>query len=219
MGYLDGQAPVCFCLYRVCIVMLALALLIVIVAVQGSMQPILSEVAMAMAHKLKSALLSAARFVRFAVRRLLLLACVCVHTCVCACVFVCMYACMVCVCVCVCVYTQTCSCSSHTSREHFPCLRQSILPHECTSLSAHCPAVIPGCAVHCCSGWLSFGGKQKEEAKEKLPKIEPAAPLPFRSVAALIAFLVCVCVCACAVCMQVCICYLSNINAQTMKYI
>ncbi|XP_076441806.1 rab3 GTPase-activating protein non-catalytic subunit-like [Babylonia areolata] len=56
-------------------------------AIEGNMQPILSEVAMAMAHKLKSALMSAA------------------------------------------------------------------------------------------SGWLGFGGRQKDEAKEKPPKIEPAAPL------------------------------------------
>ncbi|KAK7104713.1 rab3 GTPase-activating protein non-catalytic subunit-like [Littorina saxatilis] len=59
-------------------------------AIEGTMQPILSEVAMAMAHKLKSALLSAA------------------------------------------------------------------------------------------SGWLGFGGRLKEEAKDKPPKIEPAAPLPLR---------------------------------------
>ncbi|XP_025103721.1 rab3 GTPase-activating protein non-catalytic subunit-like isoform X2 [Pomacea canaliculata] len=59
-------------------------------AVEGTMQPILSEVAMAMAHKIKSALMSAA------------------------------------------------------------------------------------------SGWLGFGGWQKEDAKEKPPKIEPAAPLPLR---------------------------------------
>ncbi|KAL8566839.1 hypothetical protein ACOMHN_052237 [Nucella lapillus] len=56
-------------------------------AIEGNMQPILSEVAMAMAHKLKSALMSAA------------------------------------------------------------------------------------------SGWLGFGGRQKDEAKDKPPKIEPAAPL------------------------------------------
>ncbi|KAK7502781.1 hypothetical protein BaRGS_00006031 [Batillaria attramentaria] len=59
-------------------------------AIEGSTQPILSEVAMAMAHKIKSALMSAA------------------------------------------------------------------------------------------SGWLGFGGRQKEEAKDKPPKIEPATPLPLR---------------------------------------
>ncbi|XP_071079517.1 rab3 GTPase-activating protein non-catalytic subunit-like [Haliotis cracherodii] len=30
------------------------------------------------------------------------------------------------------------------------------------------------------SGWLGFGGRQKDEAKDKSPKIEPATPLPYR---------------------------------------
>jgi hypothetical protein len=34
--------------------------------------------------------------------------------------------------------------------------------------------------LNAASGWLGFGAKQKDEAKEKPPKIEPAAPLPLR---------------------------------------